>query len=121
MVPKKIKQLEEKYQIPTPRSTFLPPEKQQNVKTLLRDYFTSLSKHVVKDHQEIMSFEKQNMRILQTKGELSAERRDKLQNMQAAFDKLLTSARSFAEILDENMPSLKAQSPVQNQEVRNKN
>ncbi|XP_044757061.1 regulator of nonsense transcripts 2 [Coccinella septempunctata] len=116
LVPRKMRLLEEKFKITIPRSTFLPPEKQQNVKSLLRDYFISLSKHLVKDHQEIMNFEKQNTRILQTKGELSVERKEKLLNMQMAFEKLLNSAKSFAEVLDENMPSLKAQTPVQSQE-----
>ncbi|KAK9871574.1 hypothetical protein WA026_012955 [Henosepilachna vigintioctopunctata] len=116
LVPRNIKKLEDKFKMQIPRSTFLPPEKQQNVKSLLKDYYLSVSKHLVKDHQEIMNFEKQNNRILQTKGELSHERKEKLEAMQTAFEKLHTAAQNFADILDEDMPTLKAQIVVQNQE-----
>ncbi|EFA00043.2 regulator of nonsense transcripts 2 [Tribolium castaneum] len=116
LVPRKMRELSEKFDIPIPKSTFLPPEKQQNVRTLLRDYYVSLSKHLVKDHQEIQNFEKQNMRILQTKGELSQERKDKLEALQTSYDKLLASTQSFAEILDEDMPTLKNQTLMKNDE-----
>jgi regulator of nonsense transcripts 2 len=118
-----MKELSEKLEKSIPKSTFLPPEKQQNVRTLLRDYYMSLSKHLVKDHQEIQNFEKQNIRILQTKGELSQERKDKLESLHSAYDKLLTSTQSFAEILDEDMPTLKNQTVMKNDEVdiRNEN
>jgi regulator of nonsense transcripts 2 len=116
LVPRKMKELSEKLEKSIPKSTFLPPEKQQNVRTLLRDYYMSLSKHLVKDHQEIQNFEKQNMRILQTKGELSQERKDKLESLHSAYDKLLTSTQSFAEILDEDMPTLKNQTVMKNDE-----
>ncbi|XP_044268882.1 regulator of nonsense transcripts 2 [Tribolium madens] len=116
LVPRKMRELSEKFDIPIPKSTFLPPEKQQNVRSLLRDYYISLSKHLVKDHQEIQNFEKQNMRILQTKGELSQERKDKLESLQTSYDKLLASTQSFAEILDEDMPTLKNQTIMKNDE-----
>ncbi|RZB40617.1 regulator of nonsense transcripts 2, partial [Asbolus verrucosus] len=116
LIPRKMRELSEKYEMPIPKSTLLLPEKQQNVRALLRDYYISLSKHLVKDHQEIQNFEKQNMRILQTKGELSQERKDKLESLQSAYDKLLTSTQSFAEILDEDMPTLKAQTYMKNDE-----
>ncbi|XP_017777953.1 PREDICTED: regulator of nonsense transcripts 2 [Nicrophorus vespilloides] len=108
LVPRKIHELANKYKSTIPKSDFLPPEKQQNVKSLLKDYFTSLSKHLVKDHIEMQDFEKQNYRILQTKGELSQERKDKLESLQISYDKLITAAQNFSEILDENMPELRA-------------
>lgn len=112
-----MRQLSEKYDISIPKSMFLAPEKQQNVKLLLKDYYNSLSRHLVKDHQEMQNFEKQNMRILQTKGELSQERKEKLETLQTAYEKLLTSTQSFADILDEDMPTLKAQTLPKTEEV----
>ncbi|KAJ3666664.1 hypothetical protein Zmor_002099 [Zophobas morio] len=116
LIPRKMRELSEKFATPIPKSTFLPPEKQQNVRTLLKDYYVSLSKHLVKDHQEIQNFEKQNMRILQTKGELSQERKEKLESLQSAYEKLYTSTQSFAEILDEDMPTLKSQTILKSDE-----
>ncbi|KAJ8931717.1 hypothetical protein NQ314_015335 [Rhamnusium bicolor] len=109
LIPRKMRELSIKYEMGIPKSVFLPPEKQQNVRTLLKDYYVSLSKHLVRDHQEMQNFEKQNMRILQTKGELSQERKDKLEQLQSAYEKLLTNTQHFSEILDEDMPMLKAQ------------
>lgn len=107
LVPRKIREYSEKYNQEVPKSSFLLPEKQQNVRTLLRDYYASLCKHLVKDHLEIQEFEKQNRRILQTKGELSQERKDKLESLQVSYDKLLVATQSFAELLDEDMPTLR--------------
>ncbi|KAK9720823.1 MIF4G domain [Popillia japonica] len=107
LVPRKIRESAEKFEVPVPKSSFLPPEKQQNVRTLLKEYYNSLAKHLVKDHNEMQEFEKQNHRIMQTKGELSQERRDKVESLQVSYDKLLNSTQNFAEILDENMPVLR--------------
>lgn len=117
LVPRKMRELSAKYNIEVPKSTFLVPEKQQNVRGLLKDYFVSLSKHLVKDHLEMQNFEKQNMRILQTKGELTQERKEKLEAMQSAYEKLLSNTQNFSEILDEDMPVLKGQTLPKNEEV----
>lgn len=106
LVPRKIRELSEKYNTAVPKSSFLQPEKQQNVRALLKEYFSSLSKHLIKDHLEMQDFEKQNKRILQTKGEISQERKEKLEAMQISFDKFFSATQSFAEVLDENMPVL---------------
>lgn len=117
LLPRKINELSQKLGIPVPKSGFLLPEKQQNVRVLLKDYFISLSKHLVKDHQEIQNFEKQNTRILQTKGELSQERKEKLERLQSGYEKLLVSTQQFADILDEEMPMLRSPSCPKGDEV----
>ncbi|XP_056637303.1 regulator of nonsense transcripts 2 [Diorhabda sublineata] len=109
LIPRKMKELSTKYAMEIPKSSFLPPEKQQNVRALLKDYYISLSKHLVKDHIEMQNFEKQNLRILQTKGELSQERKDKLEQLQSAYEKLLANTQNFSDILDEDMPVLRSQ------------
>lgn len=109
LIPRKMKELSTKYAMEIPKSSFLPPEKQQNVRALLKDYYISLSKHLVKDHIELQNFEKQNLRILQTKGELSQERKDKLEQLQSAYEKLLANTQNFSDILDEDMPVLRSQ------------
>lgn len=118
LVPRKMRQLSEKYSTPIPKNPFLQPEKQQNVKTLLKDYFQSISRHLSKDHREMQEFEKQNRRILKTKGEVSQERKEKLESMHVSFDKFLASAQSYAEVIDEDMPELKAQPFAKDDEVK---
>lgn len=117
LLPRRIRQLATKYEIPAPKSSFLPAEKQQNVKTLLKDYYQSLCKHLLKDHQDLQNYEKHNMKILQTKGELSQERKDRHETMQNFYEKLLTNAQNFSEILDEDMPILKTQSFPKTEDV----
>lgn len=100
-----------------PKSTFLQPEKQQNVRSLLRDYYTSLTKHLVRENKEMVDYDRQNRRILHSKGELSHERKEKLESMQGSFDKLLAAVQSFADVLDENVPVLQTDSVFKEEEV----
>ena len=55
----------------------------------------------------MQNFERQNRRILQTKGELSNERKDKQEVMCQNYAKLLNTTQQFADILDEPMPELR--------------
>jgi regulator of nonsense transcripts 2 len=48
LVPRKIRLLAEQYQVSLPRSKLLTKEKQRNVKALLKEYYASLVKHVMK-------------------------------------------------------------------------
>lgn len=106
LVPKKIKELSEKLNVTVPKSKLLSPDKQQNVKMLLRDYYNSLCKHLLKEHKELQAFEKQNRKILQTRGELSSERKEKLEALQLSYERLLNSVHNFSETLDEPIPEL---------------
>lgn len=59
------------------------------------------------DHKELQNFERQNRRILQTKGELSTERKDKQEMLNQSFTKLLNMTQQFSDILCEEMPELR--------------
>jgi regulator of nonsense transcripts 2 len=106
LVPKRIRELSDKLNISIPKSKLLTPDKQQNVKTLLREYYNSLCKHLLKEHKELQAFEKQNRKILQTRGELNTERKEKLEALQLSYERLLTSVQNFSDTLDELMPEL---------------
>jgi len=54
LVPRKIRLLAEQYQVSLPRSKLLTKEKQRNVKALLKDYYSSLVKHVTKVRFDVM-------------------------------------------------------------------
>ncbi|XP_046405621.1 regulator of nonsense transcripts 2 isoform X2 [Ischnura elegans] len=112
LVPRRIRQLSEEYNMPLPKSDLLSPEKTKNVRQLLKDYYASLCRHLIKEHNELQAFERQNKRILQTKGELSGERRERLDTLQSSFEKLLTNTISFADILDEDIPELSLSEPL---------
>lgn len=111
LVPKKIRELADKTNVTLPKSKLLTPDKQQNVKLLLRDYYNSLCKHLLKDHKELQAFEKQNKKILQTRGELSTDRKEKFESLQISCDRLLNNVQNFSETLDEPMPEM----PIDNE------
>lgn len=54
LCPRSMRILSEKYNVPITRSSLLPPEKQRNVRSLLKDYYGSLCKHLLK-----VSFQKE--------------------------------------------------------------
>ncbi|KAJ2953841.1 hypothetical protein O0L34_g1471 [Tuta absoluta] len=103
LVPKKIKDYAEKYSVTIPRNTFLPAEKQTAVRTLLKDYFGSLTKHLMAERAQLQALHAANQRTLHTRGELSQERKDQLEQHQAMYEKLLAGAQSFAEVLGEEL------------------
>ncbi|CAK1544178.1 unnamed protein product [Leptosia nina] len=103
LVPKKIKDTAEKYNITIPRNAFLPAEKQAAVRSLLKDYFASLVKHLLTERAQLQALHTANQRTLHTRGELSQERKDQLEQHQATYDKLLAGAQNFAEVLGEEL------------------
>ncbi|XP_045511318.1 regulator of nonsense transcripts 2 [Colias croceus] len=103
LIPKKIRDTAEKSNVTIPRNTFLPAEKQTAVRTLLKDYFASLIKHLLAERAQLQALHAANQRTLHTRGELSQERKDQLEQHQATYDKLLTGAQNFAEVLGEEL------------------
>lgn len=60
LVPRKVKNAVEKFGSSFPPSQIINAEKQQPFQNLLREYFTSLTKHLKKDHRELQNIERQN-------------------------------------------------------------
>ncbi|NP_001089661.1 UPF2, regulator of nonsense mediated mRNA decay S homeolog isoform X1 [Xenopus laevis] len=112
LVPRKVKCAAEKYNLNFPPSEIINPEKQQPFQNLLKEYFTSLTKHLKRDHRELQNIERQNRRILHTKGELSEDRHKQYEEFATSYQKLLASCQSLADLLDENMPELPQDKPA---------
>lgn len=106
LLPRKIRLLAEKHGVEIPRSTLLPPERQKGCRNLLGEYYQSLCKHLLTDHKELKNMERQNRRILQTKGELSSERKETFDTLLQTYQKLLANTAVFADLLDEDLPEL---------------
>lgn len=60
LVPRKVKLASEKFGLAFPPTEIISTEKQQPFQNLLREYFTSLTKHLKKDHRELQNIERQN-------------------------------------------------------------
>ncbi len=70
LLPRKIRLLADKHRYEVPEGSLLAPEKKQNVRKLMRDYFVSLCRHLQGVYAEMQSVERTNRRILLTKGEV---------------------------------------------------
>jgi len=117
LVPKEMQDLADKYDVDIPKSNMLSSDKQKNVRALLRDYYLSLCNHVKKMHNDLEYAEKQNEKILQTKGELRPERKAKNEQMNITYQKLYSSALAFADILCEPMIVLKEEKNIVQQKI----
>ncbi|TRZ02758.1 hypothetical protein DNTS_029156 [Danionella cerebrum] len=106
LVPRKVKNAAEKFGSVFPVNQIINAEKQQPFQNLLREYFTSLTKHLKKDHRELQNIERQNRRILHSKGELSEDRHKQYEEFATSYQKLLANTQTLADLLDENMPEL---------------
>lgn len=104
--PMRIHQLSEKHNKFLPRSTLLPVEKQAALQQILKDYYTSLAKHLKAEHKELQVAERSKRKQIQSKGEISQEKRDQLEALQASYDKLLSSTQVLSDLLRQPMPEL---------------
>ena len=74
----------------------LPASQQEEFRGILQQYFVSVRKHLLHEHKELHKRERKNRQILQSKGELSEERRAENEAAQKAYDKLLTNSSTLA-------------------------
>lgn len=103
----------QKYNVSLPCSTFLTPERQQNLRNLLKDYYVSLAQHLKIEHKDYQSALRLNKKILETKGEVSNERKEKVDIIQSNFEKLLSSAQTMSDFLNEDLPEFPKDEQVQ--------
>lgn len=116
LISRKYRLLAEKYSLEIPGSQMLPPEKQKACRNLMKDYFLSLCKHLVRVYKDLKNIERHNRRTLQTKGELSTERRESYENALATYQKLHGNTSTYADLLDEDMPDLPEEDLMKDEE-----
>ncbi|KAK2710519.1 regulator of nonsense transcripts 2-like isoform X2 [Artemia franciscana] len=101
LVPYKIHVLAEEKKTPLPQSDLLPLDKKKNVRQLLKDYYASVVAHVMNEYRELQSLERQARKILNSRGELSPERKEALDAKKEAFDRLFGMALQFSEAIEQ--------------------
>ena len=91
LIPYSIQKLAEKYGYVIRRADLLPPEKQKPLRAILKDYYLCLSNALLALHAEVAMLERGNRRQMLTKGEISAERKEKLDRLQQEKEKLFAN------------------------------
>ncbi|GAB0095794.1 regulator of nonsense transcripts 2 [Sergentomyia squamirostris] len=109
LVSKRMQDLAEKHKMILPSSSLLLPDKQQNLRNLLRDYFGALAVHLKERHKELVAMERSCQNALSSKGEVSAARKEKLEMLQNSFEKLFSSTQTLSDLLNESLPELPKQ------------
>ncbi|ELU05692.1 hypothetical protein CAPTEDRAFT_168822 [Capitella teleta] len=106
ILPRKYRLLSEQYGLTVPMSTVLRAERQKACRQLLKDYFSSVSKHLLKEHRRFRDLKRQNDKWYQTKGEVSDDKRAQEEAAKSTFEKLLSNVQNLSDLLDEDMPTL---------------
>ena len=106
LVSRKMAILASQYAFTIPSEHLLPPDKQKNVKALLKDYYESAADHLIRLSKDITRLERRNKEILMTKGDLDLDKKEQLSNQQLTFEKLLSSTEILADLLGEDLPDL---------------
>ncbi|XP_070557491.1 regulator of nonsense transcripts 2-like isoform X2 [Ptychodera flava] len=106
LIPRKNRLLAEKFNVCLPKSEIFSTEVQKSCQNMLRDYYSSLTKHLVQEHKKLQKMERQNRKTLQMKGELNQDMKEETEKAQAAYQKLLVNVSTFSDLLDEDMPDL---------------
>ncbi|KAJ3285377.1 hypothetical protein HK104_009522, partial [Borealophlyctis nickersoniae] len=89
----------------TPRS-LVEKEVQDAIKALMVEYFKSVAKHLVRDHERIRKMEKRNHEHYIARGEITEDRQERYEKDLKAYEKLLASTQTLAEYLEQEMPDL---------------
>lgn len=108
MVPREVSEASSKCNILVFSTTVIPIEKHKAAKTLFHDYYESFCKNLVKCHKELQKFEQHSRNILQTKGELSTNRKSEHGEKMNEYNKLVDITKQLSEVLNLVMPDLPA-------------
>ncbi len=103
LLPCSIEKLAEKYGYTLPRADLLPPEKQKPLRNILKGYYQCLSNALLTIHKDVSMLERGNRRQLLTRGEISTERKERLEKLQQEKEKLLLNTAQMAEAVGEEM------------------
>ncbi|XP_058061437.1 regulator of nonsense transcripts 2 [Anopheles bellator] len=108
LVPARLGRLAAKYSISMPGSQLIPPDKQGNLRHLLKEYYQSLAEHLRSEHMQLQVAEKSKWKMLHAKGEITTEKREQLLQLQGSYAKLYSSTEALADLLGEPLPELLA-------------
>ena len=91
LLPRRIREPADAHRYQVPESDLLTPEKRRGVVGLLKEYYSSLCRHLQSEHREMQNTERTNKKILLTKGEVHAERKERAEALAASCEKLMAS------------------------------
>ena len=106
LIPTTIAKLTSQFSMSLPIPTLLSPDKQRPVRNILADYHNCLVTCLLNIHKELALTERANRKQLMTRGELSAERKEKAENLTQECEKLKVFTEQMAEAMGEEMAEM---------------
>lgn len=106
IVGRKYREWKEEINVEIPVLSVLSSDQKSMFLCLFKEYYENMANHLVSMHKDVQLREKQNRQTIGLKGELPPDKKETFEKLQKTYDKLLSSATSLSELLDEDMPDL---------------
>ncbi|CAF1357416.1 unnamed protein product [Rotaria sordida] len=88
------------------KSIFHSNELKQQIRTMLNDYFQKLSVYLIDEYKQLQKQEQLMKRTMENRGEINQEIKDKYEQANTTFQKLLQNTETMADLLEQPMPEL---------------
>lgn len=72
----------------------------------MRDYHQTVCKHLKQEHKDLQSAERSKRKAMESRGEISNDKRDQLDTMASNYEKLYQATVTLSDLLNENVPEL---------------
>lgn len=82
------------------------PEQKDRLTVMVKNFYKASGELLVEEHKSLRAKERENNKVLQTRGELSETDKAIYDKMRKSYDKLQNNVAAFAELLDEELPAL---------------
>ncbi|CAF4639441.1 unnamed protein product, partial [Rotaria socialis] len=90
----------------TNKSSFHSNELKQQIRQMLEEYFQRLSVYLVDEHKQLQKQGQLMKRTMENRGEINQEIKDKYEQTNTTFQKLLQNTETIADLLEQTMPEL---------------
>ncbi|CAF3326315.1 unnamed protein product [Rotaria sp. Silwood1] len=88
------------------KSIFHSNELKQQIRQMLNDYFQKLSIYLIDEYKQLQKQEQLMKRTMENRGEINQEIKDKYDQANTTFQKLLQNTETMADLLEQTMPEL---------------
>ncbi|UJR26480.1 hypothetical protein I4U23_007807 [Adineta vaga] len=90
----------------TTKSSFHSNDLKHQIRQMLDEYFQKLSVYLVEEYKQLQKQEQLMKRSMENRGEINQEIKDKYEQANTTFQKLLQNTETMADLLEQTMPEL---------------
>ena len=113
LYPRKYVSIVQKYNLQLPALDSVPDQFKEGCRRLLKEYLNTVFKKLSQDQTELQEMESHCLKMLQLRGEIPAEDRNKWEAGKLDFERLKNNVANLADLVDEDTPVL--EQPTRNE------